>query len=412
MDLVASTVIKRGTIPAGPLHFTNPVPTLPEDWVEHTHLVGKLYYVRDASNAIQGVPFTLTIVTDADPRDDRNILGLESVHRQVVEAIKEQDMPLPTKVQLFIQLYPEQDESWGGFGGYYLADLDNQSVFWYVDYAVVTLFCLIIRFRVENTDSLDLGLGGKINVGVFGEQHLSTCFSLTWKTNFNSSHTELALHRQFWYHIDCYPLPGSIDEEKEQESLLKHLTSAMIGALLIPTLSHITHTHLDVSTSPISISFYTASECSVFIESIEKAPKDSKTWQIARIANVMAQHRFLHYYGHPSARLNYLHAFEVEQAEEAAPASDASAEQMPDQSTQRRRFGDLWPLATTLWYSMVAIWLRLCSVFLFDAPIRHHTALEGLFVDKIVYKRNYERTMKALLDDWSDASLLTTVLWT
>jgi len=181
MDLAASTVIKRGTIPAGPLHLTNPVQTLPEDWVEHTHLTGKLYYVRYASNAIQGAPFTLTIVTDSDPRNDRNRLRLESVHRQVVEAIRKQDMRLPTKVQLFIQFYPEQDEAWGHVGGYYLADLDNQSVFWYVYYPIVTLFCLNVCFRVEGIDSLDLGLGDKINFGVFGEQHLSTCSSLAWK---------------------------------------------------------------------------------------------------------------------------------------------------------------------------------------------------------------------------------------
>jgi len=179
----------------------------------------------------------------------------------------------------------------------------------------------------------------------------------------------------------------------------------MLGMSLILTLSPVTHAHLDVSTSPASISFCTASECSAFIESIEKAANNSKTWHIARIARLLAGHRFVHYYGHPSARLNYLHAFEVRQTEEAAPALGTSAEHTPDQSTQRRRFG-----VTTLWYSMVAIWLQLCSVFLFDEPIRHHTALETLFVDKIPYKRNYKQTLKTLLDDWSDAIFLTTVL--
>jgi len=123
----------------------------------------------------------------------------------------------------------------------------------------------------------------------------------------------------------------------------------------------------------------------------------------------MAEHRFYNYYGHPSARLNHLHAFEVEQTEEDAPTSVASA---PDQPARQRRIDNLLLRATTFWYSMVAVWLRLCSVFLFDTPIRHHTALEDLFVDKIVYQRNYKRIMKTLLDDWSDASLLATVLWT
>jgi hypothetical protein len=351
------TFIRRGTIPAGPLHFTNPVPTLPEGWVEHTHLEGKLYYVRDASNPIQGAPFTLTIVTDSNPRDERNFRGLESLHRQVVEAIQEQNIQLPKRVQLFIELYPKGD-GWSHVGGYYLADLDNQSLFW-----------------VEDIDSQDLGLGDKINFGVFGEQHL-----------------KLTLHRQFWYHIECYPLPSSIDEKKEHDILLKHLTFAL----------------LDVSTSPTSTSTYTASECSGFIEAIAKTPQNSRTWPIARVAGFMAEHRFWNYYGHPSARLDHLHAFEVEQVVE--DSSDATAQ--PESSTWRRRADSLWLRISTFWLSMVAIWLRLCSVFLFDAPIRHHKALEDLFVDKIVYQRNYKRIMKTLLDDWSDASLLATVLWT
>jgi len=134
------------------------VPDLPEGWVEHTHLEGKLYYVRDESNPIQGAPRTLTIVTDADPRIPRNLRGLESVHRQVVEAIKDQDMILPKMVQLFIEIYPEEDE-WGLAGGYYLADLDNQSIFWYeplLQYSPfhISLFALGCRTPIRRISAL------------------------------------------------------------------------------------------------------------------------------------------------------------------------------------------------------------------------------------------------------------------
>jgi len=326
---------------------------------------------------------------------------------------------------------------------------------------LLTLFCLKVLFRVKDTDSLDLGLGDKINFGVFEEQHLSKCYSLIWTSKTNSSHTELKLHHQFWYHIECYPLPGSIDEAEEHKILLRHLTFAMIGTSLILTLSHVTYTHLDVSTSRTSTSPYTASEYSDFIMSIEKTPENSRTWPIARIAGFMAENRFINYYGHPSARLNYQHAIEeeaalasdasAEQTEGASPASDASAkqtdgpapasdtsaeqtegaapasnasaeqtegvapasaEQTPGQSIQRRRFGGLWLPSTTHWYTMIAIFLRLWSGFLFDSPIRHHTALEDLYVDKIVYQRKYTQIMKTLQDDWSDASLLATLLFT
>jgi len=107
------------------------VPDLPKGWVEYTHLEGKLYYVRYGSNPIQCAPRTLTIVTDADPRIPRNLCGLESVYLQVVEAIRARHMSLPNKVQLFIEIYPESDDVWRNAGGYYLADLDNQSIFWY-----------------------------------------------------------------------------------------------------------------------------------------------------------------------------------------------------------------------------------------------------------------------------------------
>ena len=86
---------------------------------------------------------------------------------------------------------------------------------------------------MDDVDSQDLGLGSQINFGVFGEQHLSSCSPLIWKSVTNPGHTELTLHRQFWYHIECYPLPNSINEEKEHEILLKHLTFAMLGTSLI-----------------------------------------------------------------------------------------------------------------------------------------------------------------------------------
>jgi len=51
------------------------------------------------------------------------------------------------------------------------------------------------------------------------------------------------MHREFWYHIECYPLSGSIDEKKEHETLLTHLTFAMLGMSEICSLSHVPHNH-------------------------------------------------------------------------------------------------------------------------------------------------------------------------
>ena len=183
----------------------------------------------------------------------------------------------------------------------------------------------------------------------------------------------------------------------------------MLGTSCIRTLLRIIHRHPDVSTSLVATSTYTESECSAFIDAIEKTPENFRTWPIARIAGFMAEHRFLHYYGHPSARLNHLHALKVEQREGDAPAS---TEQISEPSTWRRHVDDLCLRTTTFWYSMVAVWLRVVSAFLFDTPMRHHTNLHTFVVDNLVYERVYHRGMKTLLEDWSDAILLSTVLWT
>jgi hypothetical protein len=39
--------------------------------------------------------------------------------------------------------------------------------------------------------------------------------------------------------MECYPLSGSIDEKKEHETLLNHLTFAMLGTSCIRTLLRI-----------------------------------------------------------------------------------------------------------------------------------------------------------------------------
>ena len=52
-------------------------------------------------------------------------------------------------------------------------------------FSILTVSHLTIRPRVEDVDSQDLGLGDKINFGVFGEQHLSTSLLFIWKAKAN-----------------------------------------------------------------------------------------------------------------------------------------------------------------------------------------------------------------------------------
>jgi hypothetical protein len=99
-------------------------------------------------------------VTDSDPRNLITRKTLEHAHFITRVTIAENDFDLPDRVQLFLELYPEDEEDVHPYAGYYLADLDNQTIFW-----------------AAPTTTNDLG-AHKVNPETFSEQHLSTCS--TW----------------------------------------------------------------------------------------------------------------------------------------------------------------------------------------------------------------------------------------
>jgi len=51
-------------------------------------------------------------------------------------------------------------------------------------------------------------------------------------------------------------------------------------------------------------------------------------------------------------------------------------------------------------------------LFLFNAPNAHHFELQKLWLDNIVYREAWRKMADALIQEWTETSLLATVLWT
>ena len=102
----------------------------------------------------------LEIVTDSDPRDPTTRKTLEHAHFIAQLTIAENDVELPTRVELFLELYPENEKKLHPYAGYYLVDHTAQVVFWGAP-----------------SSTNDLG-ADKVNPVVFSDQHLSTWWRL------------------------------------------------------------------------------------------------------------------------------------------------------------------------------------------------------------------------------------------
>ena len=94
------------------------------------------------------------MVTDSDPRDAVVRKTLEHAHFIARISVAENDFKLPEHCELFIELYPEDEEDMRPYAGYYLADHDNQVVFW-----------------AAATTTNDIG-GLRVNPETFADQHL------------------------------------------------------------------------------------------------------------------------------------------------------------------------------------------------------------------------------------------------
>lgn len=80
---------------------------------------------------------------------------LEHAHFIAQVTIAENDFQLPDRAELFLELYPEEEEDLYPYAGYYLVDHENQTIFW-----------------ATEVDTKDIG-ALRVNPGTFSDQHLS-----------------------------------------------------------------------------------------------------------------------------------------------------------------------------------------------------------------------------------------------
>ncbi|KAG8776956.1 hypothetical protein FRC15_011608, partial [Serendipita sp. 397] len=296
---------------------------------------------------------------------------LEHAHFIARITVAENEFELPERSELFIELYPEDEPDLRPYAGYYLADHDNQTIFWAAP---------------VKTD--DLG-ALRVNPGTFADQHL-----------------KLQLSHQYWSHVECYPLDKNIDIKEAHENLLEQLSFM----------------YIDVATSVTSTSTWSESECQSFISILSHCPQRRKTWTIARLTALMAQWQFQNLYGHPSARLDRTYSYEVE-VNDPTPDADDKAEAEADNTSNKsgttatsrpsnHRWKKFKVRIEVYWQIFVAFMLRVTCMLLFDAPAAHNTALEKVWVDKIVHRVRFQDLINKTAKDWSDVSLLSTVLWT
>ena len=69
-------------------------------------------------------------MTDSDPRDPLTRKLLEHAHFIARVTIKEYNVDLPERVELFLELYPVDEPENHPYAGYYLVDHDSQMIFW------------------------------------------------------------------------------------------------------------------------------------------------------------------------------------------------------------------------------------------------------------------------------------------
>ena len=120
--------------------------------------------------------------------------------------------------------------------------------------------------------------------------------------------------------------------------------------------------------------------------------------------------QFQNLYGHPAARLDRTHSYEVEVPAVVSPTDDEKPASLMSSTTEASR--SFRSRMETIYTATVAIILRICCVLLFDAPAAHNEALEKVWVDKIVHKMRFQYLIDRTVKDWGDVSLLSTVLWT
>ncbi|KAF9051549.1 hypothetical protein BJ165DRAFT_1608348 [Panaeolus papilionaceus] len=181
------------------------------------------------------------------------------------------------------------------------------------------------------------------------------------------SHIGRELETQYWHHCQTYPTSFTLTKELVRE--LRDIILQNIG---------------DATTSPYSTSPYELDELHRMLSlmtniqaNLGDDPLNIGTRNlVARFFWLFARERFIHFYGEPSARLDRTQSV----------------------------YAYLPTVGDRTWL------IKTVSPFLFLAPEVNLRTLQKMFVDQLVNKPLFERSMKKLNDEWQEITLFATVL--
>jgi hypothetical protein len=127
--------------------------------------------------------------------------------------------------------------------------------------------------------------------------------------------------------------------------------------------------------------------------------------------------QFQNFYGHPYARLDRSHSYEIEVEPEDEQNDDKNTANNPPDAVSVAsvswtmvEFETPQDLMTRLKQMFIGVLLRVCCVVLFDSPAAHNDELEEVWVDKIVNKYRFNDLVVKVMEDWKNVSLQSTVL--
>jgi len=288
-------------------HFSSAPCYRPQGWTVSVHPEGKRYAHYNTGEGI-------SVVTEAYVTDPGVAEQLEGSIAMIRALAAKEDVHLQATTDLFLEIDQEM-----GNCSYWFADHAHRTIFW-----------------LHSADTNTLGL----------------------PDSYSGRHLQYALDENYWTHVEMFPATAS----QYSMTALNELHIIFLNA------------RADALTSDIPTFPYTADECEKFINllqcSKEHASNPYITTYVARLWEVVANHRFFTHFGEDHCRLSSIHSV-VE-----VPAVKRS-----------------------LIFTVI-------SKVLFDLPIEHRERLEKLWVDNLVYSSAWRKHVAERVSD-----LLQTMTW-
>lgn len=226
----------------GPLDCSEEAAAI-DGWQPLTHPEGALFFYHPYKR----------VFTDADARDPDTALKLATAAEKAYRGARNADIFLHSSVELALEFIKEDgEEMWG----YYFADHERRSIFWFEDH--------------ESYDLINNVRGAK-----------------------RKSHIKYALDSQYWRHIELFPNKRVLPED------------------IVVTLKEIVmHAHAENITSDTCLAPFAPSEIASMLGLVDllkdstNKEREHSVWIAARFMRLFCNAKFVNFCGQPGARLD------------------------------------------------------------------------------------------------------------